>query len=113
MKNRYQTVKAPALGSCPYFSRLNGLFGAYRCQTLSGPLPQSGSPAREARGAAAAATSGKLTAPTSRGEVGQCMEKSCRAARLTTRLRFQLLITLPRHYSDQSPSRAQRAYAPG
>ena len=25
------------------------------CQTLSGPLPQSGSPAREARGAAAAA----------------------------------------------------------
>ena len=24
------------------------------CQTLSGPLPQSGSPAREARGAAAA-----------------------------------------------------------
>ena len=28
------------------------------CQTLSGPLPQSGSPAREARGAAAAATSG-------------------------------------------------------
>ena len=38
------------------------------CQTLSGPLPQSGSPAREARGAAAkllphiewAATPGKL-----------------------------------------------------
>ena len=28
---------------------------AYTCQTLSGPLPQSGSPAREARGAAAAA----------------------------------------------------------
>ena len=25
------------------------------CQTLSGPLPQSGSPARKARGAAAAA----------------------------------------------------------
>ena len=28
------------------------------CQTLSGPLPQSGSPAREARGAAAAAPQG-------------------------------------------------------
>ena len=30
------------------------------CQTLSGPLPQSGSPAREARGAAAAAPQGRL-----------------------------------------------------
>ena len=29
--------------------------GGGACQTLSGPLPQSGSPAREARGAAAAA----------------------------------------------------------
>ena len=30
----------------------------FSCQTLSGPLPQSGSPAREARGAAAAAPQG-------------------------------------------------------
>ena len=40
---------------------MDELFGAYRpyyCQTLSGPLPQSGSPAREARGAAAAAPQG-------------------------------------------------------
>ena len=32
------------------------------CQTLSGPLPQSGSPAREARGAAAAAPTWKWAA---------------------------------------------------
>ena len=30
IKNRYKTVRAPALGSCPYSLRLNELFGAYR-----------------------------------------------------------------------------------
>ena len=33
----------------------------FGCQTLSGPLPQSGSPAREARGAAAAAPQGYIS----------------------------------------------------
>ena len=38
-----------------------GLLKWFTCQTLSGPLPQSGSPAREARGAATAALNQVLT----------------------------------------------------
>ena len=38
------------------------------CQTLSGPLPQSGSPAREARGAAAAAPQGARGKPLLEGD---------------------------------------------
>ena len=51
-----ENIQLPLRGSGPDIVGLH-------CQTLSGPLPQGGSPAREARGAAAAAPQGRQPPP--------------------------------------------------
>ena len=90
------------------------------CQTSSGPLPQSGSPAREARGAAAAAHRGRPqgrpqgppTGPPyiSNVKLGRNVRQECGPARCQTSIsvRARLKIRTVALLCSVPPGRAQR-----